>query len=62
MKNKCNFMTSSTPGEGKSTTSANLAITMAQNGSETILVDCDLRNLMYISYLSYLIQGDYLIY
>lgn len=36
-------MTSSTPGEGKSTTSANLAITMAQNGSETILVDCDLR-------------------
>ncbi len=43
MKNKCNFVTSSTPGEGKSTTSANLAITMAQNGSETILVDCDLR-------------------
>ncbi|WP_434283162.1 CpsD/CapB family tyrosine-protein kinase [Clostridium botulinum] len=37
------FVTSSTPGEGKSTTSANLAITMAQNGSETILVDCDLR-------------------
>lgn len=37
------FVTSSTPGEGKSTTSANLAITMAQNGSKTILVDCDLR-------------------
>ncbi len=43
MKNKCNFVTSSTPGEGKSTTSANLAITMAQNGAKTILVDCDLR-------------------
>ncbi|EPY6466768.1 CpsD/CapB family tyrosine-protein kinase [Clostridium sporogenes] len=37
------FVTSSTPGEGKSTTSANLAITMAQNGAKTILVDCDLR-------------------
>ncbi len=37
------FVTSSTPGEGKSTISANLAITMAQNGAKTILVDCDLR-------------------
>ncbi|AUM96483.1 TPA: CpsD/CapB family tyrosine-protein kinase [Clostridium botulinum] len=42
-KIKVIFVTSSTPGEGKSTTSANLAITMAQNGAKTILVDCDLR-------------------
>lgn len=29
--------------EGKSTTIANLAVTMAQSGRKTILVDCDLR-------------------
>ncbi|GAA0746463.1 CpsD/CapB family tyrosine-protein kinase [Clostridium oceanicum] len=37
------FVTSATPGEGKSTTSSNLAAVMAQNGCKTILVDCDLR-------------------
>lgn len=31
------------PGEGKSTTAANLAIVMAQAGHKTILVDADLR-------------------
>ncbi|MBU5485773.1 CpsD/CapB family tyrosine-protein kinase [Clostridium sp. MSJ-11] len=36
-------VTSSGPGEGKSTTSANLAIVMAQSGSKTILIDCDQR-------------------
>lgn len=36
-------VTSPTPGEGKSTTIANLAVTMAQGGRRTILVDCDLR-------------------
>lgn len=35
--------TSSLPQEGKSTTLANLAITMAQNGNRVIVVDCDLR-------------------
>lgn len=36
-------VTSPTPNDGKSVTVANLAITMAQSGRRTILVDCDLR-------------------
>lgn len=36
-------VTSPAAGEGKSTTVANLAVTMAQSGRQTILVDCDLR-------------------
>ena len=36
-------VTSPAPDEGKSTTVANLAVTMAQGGRSTILVDCDLR-------------------
>ncbi|MDB4948742.1 MAG: capsular exopolysaccharide family [Gemmatimonadetes bacterium] len=35
--------TSAMPGEGKSTSSANLAITLAQQGVKTVLVDADLR-------------------
>jgi non-specific protein-tyrosine kinase len=35
-------VTSPATGEGKSTTIANLAVTMAQSGRRTILVDCDL--------------------
>jgi non-specific protein-tyrosine kinase len=37
------LVTSAAPEEGKSTTLANLAVTMAQGGRKTILVDCDLR-------------------
>lgn len=37
------LVTSTGPEEGKSTTLANLAITLAQTGSSVILVDCDLR-------------------
>ncbi|MFC1960113.1 CpsD/CapB family tyrosine-protein kinase [Chloroflexota bacterium] len=36
-------LTSPTPESGKSTVAANLAITLAQAGHDTILVDCDLR-------------------
>jgi len=37
------LVTSTSPEEGKSTTLANLAITIAQTGSTVILADCDLR-------------------
>jgi len=36
-------ITSPAPEEGKSSALANLAVTMAQGGKKTILVDCDLR-------------------
>ncbi|WP_294187303.1 CpsD/CapB family tyrosine-protein kinase [uncultured Clostridium sp.] len=36
-------ITSSEPGEGKSTTAGNLALCMAQGDKRVILVDCDLR-------------------
>lgn len=36
-------VTSSGPGEGKSTVMSNLAITMAESGKRVILVDCDFR-------------------
>lgn len=40
------LITSSRPGEGKSITSANLAIAMAQQGHNVLLIDADLRRPM----------------
>ncbi len=37
------LVTSASPGEGKSVTSANLALVMAQSGRRVLLIDCDLR-------------------
>lgn len=39
-------LTSAGPREGKSTTAANLGVTLAQAGKNTLLVDCDLRKPM----------------
>jgi capsular exopolysaccharide synthesis family protein len=36
-------LTSAGPGEGKSTTCANLGVVLAQAGKKTLIVDCDLR-------------------
>ncbi|OAA86927.1 CpsD/CapB family tyrosine-protein kinase [Clostridium ljungdahlii] len=37
------MLTSSGPGEGKSTTCSNLAVVMAESGSKTIIIDCNQR-------------------
>lgn len=36
-------ISSTGPGEGKSTTSSNLSIAISQNGKKVLLIDCDLR-------------------
>lgn len=37
------MVSSAGPGEGKTITTSNLAVTMAQSGSRVIILDCDLR-------------------
>ncbi|MCR5373224.1 MAG: polysaccharide biosynthesis tyrosine autokinase [Solobacterium sp.] len=43
-KHKVIMVTSSVPGEGKTTIAANLAISMSGKDKKVILIDCDLRN------------------
>ncbi|MCP2047855.1 UNVERIFIED_ORG: capsular exopolysaccharide synthesis family protein [Paenarthrobacter nicotinovorans] len=50
-KTKTILVTSSVPGEGKSTTATNLAISMAQAGKTICIIDADLRRPMINTYL-----------
>lgn len=45
------LVTSSAPGDGKSTVAINLAVAMASSGKHVILVDCDLRKGTIATYL-----------
>jgi capsular exopolysaccharide synthesis family protein len=40
---KCILVTSTIPGEGKSFTTTNLALTFASHGEKVVIIDCDLR-------------------
>jgi capsular exopolysaccharide synthesis family protein len=42
-RNKAVIISSASPSEGKSSTCANIAITMAQTGARVIIIDADLR-------------------
>jgi capsular exopolysaccharide synthesis family protein len=50
-KSKAVLVTSSLPGEGKSTTATNLAIAISQSGQSVVLVDADLRRPRVDEYL-----------
>lgn len=50
-KSRTVLVTSSLPGEGKSTTATNMALAMAQAGQRVVLIDADLRRPMVAEYL-----------
>lgn len=52
-KAKVIAVSSACPGEGKTTTSINLAITFAQTGVKTLIVDCDMRKSRVHRYLGF---------
>ncbi len=56
-KNQVIMVTSSIAGEGKSTVSSNLAISLAQNGNSVLVIDCDVRNPSVQGVLN--IKGEY---
>ena len=51
------LLTSSAPGEGKTTTVLNLAITTAQTGAKVLIVDADLRRPRIHRYLDLHLRG-----
>jgi capsular exopolysaccharide synthesis family protein len=50
-RKKALLLTSSLPGEGKSTTAVNLAIALSQGGQSVVLIDADLRRPRVSEYL-----------
>lgn len=51
-------ITSALPGEGKSTVSVNLGLTLADDDKKVVIVDCDLRNPTIHKYLNLLNRGS----